>query len=50
MVLDCAQARQRVSPLQVAVGDMVDVTRGAMNDKSGTVKFIFQGSLFLHSR
>ena len=36
--------------LQVAVGDMVDVKRGAMSDKSGTVKFIFQGSLFLHSR
>ena len=35
---------------QVAVGDMVDVKRGAMADKAGTVKYIFQGSLFLHSR
>ncbi len=35
---------------QVAVGDMVDVKRGAMSDKSGTVKYIFQGFLFLHSR
>lgn len=29
---------------------MVDVKRGAMSEKSGTVKYIFQGSLFLHSR
>ena len=50
MLLHSAQGRRRVPLLQVAVGDMVDVKRGAMSDKSGTVKFIFQGSLFLHSR
>ena len=44
------QGMNEPSLLQVAVGDMVDVKRGAMSDKAGTVKYIFQGSLFLHSR
>ena len=35
---------------QVAIGDIVDVKRGSMSDKSGTVKFIKANNLFLHSR
>lgn len=34
----------------VGIGDMVDVKRGSMSDKSGTVKFIKANNLFLHSR
>mmetsp|Transcript_16448 Transcript_16448/g.49275 ORF Transcript_16448/g.49275 Transcript_16448/m.49275 type:complete len:1138 (+) Transcript_16448:204-3617(+) len=34
----------------VAIGDIVDVKRGSMSDKSGTVKFIKANNLFLHSR
>lgn len=30
---------------QVAIGDIVDVKRGSMSDKSGTVKFIKANNL-----
>ena len=36
--------------VQVHVGDVVTVVKGAAADRSGTVKYIFRQFLFLHAR